>query len=677
MNRHCHNIIVRTFLLPLLLILLGWGSFSLAAAPTGEVAQLPHLAAVDFTCANVTGVSQVDCEGLVALYNATGGENWTNKTNWLQTNTPCTWYGVSCSGDRVNWLSLYDNRLAGALPPQIGNLTALTGLSLGNNQLIGALPPEIGNLAALTWLNLDGNQLTSLPTPIGNLTALTGLGLKNNLLTSLPATVGGLAQVRWISLSNNLLASLPTQIGSLPALVELNLDGNQLTALPAEVGNLTKLEYLHLHGNPLTGEVPAFLTNLSVLGVGDWFFSSPFTFYNTGWCEPATGPVATWLAAIEYAGTGLICGQPAGGISGQVTLAAGMGAAASQGPEAAAPGIQVTLYRPLAGEEMHQEQGQTWLAVSHTLTDRDGGYAFGGLGRGIDYRVHFVDPAGQYASQYYDNKFFREQSTSVTVTLGQVRTGVNAVLRLPQPPAVDVETGGTVTFNPDGTVNISQFRGARSPISITLPVTCTGGITPTDVMLVMTPPGTNYPMASAGGNLHQATIPAAEVTAANLTVSYKCAGTPQETPVGQITLYDPSGIITDARSGLPVTGATVTLYQVPGWLPRTGPTDTRPKTCESNLSKPAGTAWSQLAPTEQGVIVNPDVVAIAPKLARQQTNAIGYYGWDVSEGCWYVTVAAEGYATLISPVVGVPPAVTDLDLALTPIKQIYLPAILR
>ena len=50
----------------------------------------------------------------------------------------------------------------------------------------------------------------------------------------------------------------------------------------------------------------------------------------------------------------------------------------------------------------------------------------------------------------------------------------------------------------------------------------------------------------------------------------------------------------------------------------------------------------------------------------QQTDLDGRYGWDVVTGCWYVTVAATGYAALTSPVVGVPPEVTDLDLALTP-----------
>ena len=106
-----------------------------------------------------------------------------------------------------------------------------------------------------------------------------------------------------------------------------------------------------------------------------------------------------------------------------------MGAAASQTPEVAAPGIQVTLYRPLAGEEGQGEQGQSWLAAAHTLTGPDGGYAFAGLGRGIDYRVHFVDPAGQYASQYYDNKLltFRPSAgrggTDLVARVGMLMAG--------------------------------------------------------------------------------------------------------------------------------------------------------------------------------------------------------------------------------------------------------------
>ncbi len=55
-----------------------------------------------------------------------------------------------------------------------------------------------------------------------------------------------------------------------------------------------------------------------------------------------------------------------------------------------------------------------------------------------------------------------------------------------------------------------------------------------------------------------------------------------------------------------------------------------------------------------------------PKVNPFITNSVGYYGWNVAEGCWYVVVEADGYNTLTSPVVGVPTEVTDLHLALTP-----------
>ena len=46
------------------------------------------------------------------------------------------------------------------IPPEIGNLTNLTGLHLHSNQLTGEIPPEIGNLTDLTFLSLSTNELT-------------------------------------------------------------------------------------------------------------------------------------------------------------------------------------------------------------------------------------------------------------------------------------------------------------------------------------------------------------------------------------------------------------------------------------------------------------------------------------------------------------------------------------
>eukprot|EP00964_Phaeocystis_antarctica_P101067 scaffold66583_cov64-Phaeocystis_antarctica.AAC.9 len=64
------------------------------------------------------------------------------------------------------------------LPPEIGQLQALTRLSLDNCEKLVALPPEIGQLQALTKLYAVGcSQLKALPPEIGQLLALTAFGL--------------------------------------------------------------------------------------------------------------------------------------------------------------------------------------------------------------------------------------------------------------------------------------------------------------------------------------------------------------------------------------------------------------------------------------------------------------------------------------------------------------------
>ena len=62
-----------------------------------------------------------------------------------------------------------------------------------------ALPPEIGQLTAVTELSLEGNQLTALPPEIGQLTALTELYLNDNQLTarSEERRVGKECRSRW------------------------------------------------------------------------------------------------------------------------------------------------------------------------------------------------------------------------------------------------------------------------------------------------------------------------------------------------------------------------------------------------------------------------------------------------------------------------------------------------
>ncbi len=115
-----------------------------------------------YDCATATGLPQDECEALVAIYHSTNGDDWWNKSGWLQTTTPCSWHGVTCTAERVSGLNLYHNHLIGTLPPEIGNLTALEVLALSYN-ILTTLPPEIGNLTVLEELYLNNNALTALP----------------------------------------------------------------------------------------------------------------------------------------------------------------------------------------------------------------------------------------------------------------------------------------------------------------------------------------------------------------------------------------------------------------------------------------------------------------------------------------------------------------------------------
>lgn len=206
---------------------------------------------------------------LVALYNATDGDNWTNNENWCTDASIDTWYGVSTTRDLVTSISLYDNNLCGTLPVEIGDFSQLKTLNLRNNEITGDLPTEIGNLSRLTTLNLGGNQLTgNIPAEICNLTNLIVLYLnRNNLTGNIPEDIDRLSNLKYFyAYSNNLTGEIPAGIGLITSLKSLLLYSNNLTGeIPSGIGNLSQLETLNLKANNLTGNLPTSMTTLSSL----------------------------------------------------------------------------------------------------------------------------------------------------------------------------------------------------------------------------------------------------------------------------------------------------------------------------------------------------------------------------------------------------------------------------
>ncbi len=88
------------------------------------------------------------------------------------------------SGLRATELDLSDAIFRGAIPPEIGYLSALESLDLSQSRLEGPIPAELSNLSALKFLNLNNNDLEGvIPAELGNMPALEKLYLNLNQLS--------------------------------------------------------------------------------------------------------------------------------------------------------------------------------------------------------------------------------------------------------------------------------------------------------------------------------------------------------------------------------------------------------------------------------------------------------------------------------------------------------------
>ena len=213
-----------------------------------------------------------DRAALVALYDATGGAQWTRGSNWKTSESIGDWYGVTTDTDgRVTDVDLFENNLVGSLPGALGNLTELKVLTLAfNSMLTGSIPTELGNLIALEQLALFGNNLTgSIPSALGTLSKLQGLDVSGNDLTgSIPSELGNLTELKELYFGDNsmLTGSIPVELGNLSKLEKFGANGCALNgSIPVALGNLSQLKYLWLHKNSLSGSIPAELGNLTNL----------------------------------------------------------------------------------------------------------------------------------------------------------------------------------------------------------------------------------------------------------------------------------------------------------------------------------------------------------------------------------------------------------------------------
>ncbi len=214
------------------------------AAPTAAPAPTAVPPAVS-SQSNATPIPVSERDALVAIFRATSGSFWAQKTNWLSDEPIASWHGVTAD--------------------QNGNVTEL---NLNRNYLYGSIPAELASLTNLKTLRMQGNSLVGpIPPALGNLNALTNLELQNNLLSGpIPAELGKLSKLEWLELAeNDLSGPIPPELSNLTNLTVLTLSHNDLTGtFPWWLKEFDALQILKVSGNQFTGCMSANLLDIWV-----------------------------------------------------------------------------------------------------------------------------------------------------------------------------------------------------------------------------------------------------------------------------------------------------------------------------------------------------------------------------------------------------------------------------
>ena len=230
--------------------------------------------AVDYgstSCGPVSGTDLLDDRAkLFELYDATGGLDWFNNSNW-EDNVPfCDWYGVTCEpvGDfgtmTVTEIVLSENNMNGIIPSILFHLPKLRKLDIRDNPVSMSFN-AIHQASNLEELYLDKTRVSSLK-GIAQATSLTALHLHKNSFSwgTIPEELFDLTSLIDLNLSDSMFSgALSSKIGNLKNLVSLSLVGNSLSGqIPSEIGMLDNLEVLSLSNNNWSGTLPESISGL-------------------------------------------------------------------------------------------------------------------------------------------------------------------------------------------------------------------------------------------------------------------------------------------------------------------------------------------------------------------------------------------------------------------------------
>lgn len=165
---------------------------------------------------------------------------------------------------QLSYLSVSRNDFSGNVPADISVLLKLSRLDLSHNRFSGPLPPQLGWLPSLRFLYLSSNSLSS-PLPRFSISSLVFLDLSsNNFSEAFPASkLSALSYLRDLNVSHNHLdGPLNNSLSSLPSLSSLDLSGNNLSGYLPSLQELRFLTLLDLSDNEFEGDVSVFVGGL-------------------------------------------------------------------------------------------------------------------------------------------------------------------------------------------------------------------------------------------------------------------------------------------------------------------------------------------------------------------------------------------------------------------------------
>jgi hypothetical protein len=238
---------------------------------------------------------KLEKESLLAIYNATNGEKWTNNYGWMNATVDhCQWYGISCDARGfVTSIDLRDNSLEGQFPVYtnnvdewgdpildndfkrtkygLANLYKLKTLDLSNNKLSGTIDhAPLYNLPSLTHFDVSGNQLSG---EVNALVApsLTHADFSNNNFASMRRFhkyKKSFQSLRYCDVGNNTIKGNATELleNVPPNMVQFIASNNRIYGnLPDSLNNLQKLRQFNMSSNALSGVLPGFTESFATL----------------------------------------------------------------------------------------------------------------------------------------------------------------------------------------------------------------------------------------------------------------------------------------------------------------------------------------------------------------------------------------------------------------------------